>query len=127
MSFIYLILAVAPEYRGFGFGGYLLAKVLIQAVQRGSRFSYLEVRPTNKIALSLYRQMGFRRVGLRRNYYQDNGEDALLFERELGENDLAFFSEFLQSCLIFPPLSFFRGPSKSASFLAGPAHEVRRA
>jgi len=89
-----LNLAVAPEYRGRGYGGYLLAKVLLYAIKRGSKFAYLEVRPSNEIALGLYRQLGFARVGVRRNYYQDNGEDALLFERELAENDLGFFQEF---------------------------------
>ena len=45
-----------------------------------ARFT-LEVRPSNHVAIHLYEREGFRAAGLRRRYYQDNGEDALVMWR----------------------------------------------
>jgi ribosomal-protein-alanine N-acetyltransferase len=71
-------LAVDPEMRGRGIGERLLLAGLEQAWIQGAEMSTLEVRPSNKAALGLYRKHGFELVGRRRAYYQDNNEDALL-------------------------------------------------
>jgi ribosomal-protein-alanine N-acetyltransferase len=47
----------------------------------------LEVRHSNVPAISLYLKSGFRQVGERKGYYRDNGEDAVLMDRYLSEED----------------------------------------
>jgi ribosomal-protein-alanine N-acetyltransferase len=49
-----------------------------QCGEAGARLVTLEVRASNRAAQQLYAKLGFIEVGLRRAYYQDNGEDALL-------------------------------------------------
>jgi ribosomal-protein-alanine N-acetyltransferase len=71
-------LAVHPDYRGKGIAADLLIKVLVEAVNRGARRAMLEVRASNQIAQSLYKDYGFEIVNRRRRYYRDNDEDALL-------------------------------------------------
>lgn len=79
-----LNLAVAPEARGLGLGKHLLSRVLELGLERGARFATLEVRPSNYIAKRLYSSLGFEVVGLRKNYYRDNYENALVLECKLG-------------------------------------------
>ena len=45
---------------------------------------FLEVRPSNDVAIKLYEQYGFKAAGVRRRYYQDNGEDAVIMWRTPG-------------------------------------------
>jgi ribosomal-protein-alanine N-acetyltransferase len=71
-------LAVHPDWRRRGLGSLLLVALLDKAVEMGAVFATLEVRVSNVAAQNLYRTFGFERVGLRRRYYQDNGEDALI-------------------------------------------------
>ena len=71
-------LAVHPEYRGRSIARRLLAKVLLEATRLGATHALLEVRASNQDALHLYRKFGFAVVGVRKGYYQDVGEDALL-------------------------------------------------
>lgn len=73
-----LNLCVDPDYRNQGFGDRLLDEILLRARQSGVREVFLEVRPSNVNALSLYRKKGFRQVASRRAYYQakDGREDA---------------------------------------------------
>jgi [ribosomal protein S18]-alanine N-acetyltransferase len=71
-------IAVHPNWRGRGFGEFMLWKTLdmittIDTVQSSS----LEVRPSNQAALSLYKKYGYRRAGDHKAYYRD-GEDAWL-------------------------------------------------
>lgn len=70
--------AVHPQFRGQGVGRALLKFVLHAAVERGAAAALLEVRKSNLHAQALYRSFGFEVVGIRRHYYQDNGETALL-------------------------------------------------
>ena len=72
-------IAVAPEQRRRGIASALLAELYARAGE-GSRFT-LEVRRSNQGAIDLYERDGFRVAGLRRRYYQDNGEDALIMWR----------------------------------------------
>jgi ribosomal-protein-alanine N-acetyltransferase len=71
-------LAVAPEYQGRGVGSFLLEWLFEAARERQARRITLEVRPSNVAAQELYRAHGFRPIVLRRGYYQDTGEDALV-------------------------------------------------
>jgi ribosomal-protein-alanine N-acetyltransferase len=87
-----LNLAVAPELRGAGVGRKLLCHSLVRGIHRGVRLVSLEVRPSNSSAVALYSKLGFQRIAVRLNYYRDNGEDALILERKLGLNDIAFLN-----------------------------------
>jgi ribosomal-protein-alanine N-acetyltransferase len=71
-------LAVHPHYRRRGIGACLLAGALDLAASLGGAIATLEVRTSNQIAMHLYQQFGFEFVGRRKNYYQDNREDAWL-------------------------------------------------
>ena len=71
--------AVDPDCRRRGIASALLDR-LFAATAPDARFT-LEVRPSNGPAITLYEQIGFRSAGLRRRYYQDNGEDALVMWR----------------------------------------------
>jgi ribosomal-protein-alanine N-acetyltransferase len=81
-----LNLCISPAVQGRGLGGFLLNHVLQHAKAGGARVIYLEVRPSNSAALSLYDRAGFSRIGVRRNYYRAVGgrEDALVLARSLG-------------------------------------------
>jgi len=71
-------LAVKPGYRGQKIGQKLLALTLIECQRRGARQALLEVRQSNHAAQALYRKLGFEAVGLRKDYYKDTHEDAIL-------------------------------------------------
>jgi ribosomal-protein-alanine N-acetyltransferase len=72
--------AVAPDYRRRGLGRRLLAHILQTALEEGMQSATLEVRAGNEAAKSLYAAYGFQQVGLRKQYYSDNREDALLLQ-----------------------------------------------
>lgn len=74
-------LAVRPELRGRGLGRQLLDGVLATAARLGATSVTLEVRRSNTPALRLYERAGFRQVGVRRNYYTQPVEDALVLLR----------------------------------------------
>jgi len=80
-----LNVAVNRDFRGCGVGRLMVERVLRDCREGGADTVYLEVRPSNHAAISLYRQLGFVETGIRRNYYE-NGEDALLMEYSF-END----------------------------------------
>jgi ribosomal-protein-alanine N-acetyltransferase len=71
-------LAVDPAYRGRGLGEWMLVILIETAMLRGALELTLEVRVSNQVAQRLYLKHGFRQVGLRKAYYGDNGEDALI-------------------------------------------------
>ena len=71
--------AVDPVLQGHGIGTAMLEHLLVET-QPADRFT-LEVRQSNAPAIRLYERLGFRAAGLRRRYYQDNGEDALIMWR----------------------------------------------
>lgn len=70
--------AILPEFRGRKLGEALMRQVMEIASERGARTMSLEVRVSNSIAQSLYRKLGFQNGGIRKNYYSDNQEDALV-------------------------------------------------
>lgn len=70
--------AVEPGWRRRGVGGRLMLELMRAARDVGARIVTLEVRLSNQAARALYRQYGFRPVGIRPRYYSDNNEDALI-------------------------------------------------
>ncbi len=77
-------IAVLPEYRGQGLGEKLLKSVMNLAARKGALTVTLEVRVSNIPAKSMYQKLGFRDGGIRKNYYSDNLEDALVMWAKLG-------------------------------------------
>jgi ribosomal-protein-alanine N-acetyltransferase len=75
--------AVAPEWRRQSVGSTLLAELYTRIGDGQARLT-LEVRLSNGAAIALYEREGFRAAGLRKRYYQDNGEDALVMWRTPG-------------------------------------------
>lgn len=71
-------LAVLEEERGQGIGRMLITEALQCLSNLGAAYCTLEVRASNETAKNLYSSMGFIRVGIRKKYYEDNGEDAWL-------------------------------------------------
>jgi [ribosomal protein S18]-alanine N-acetyltransferase len=72
--------AVLPALRGRGIGRSLLLFFLEQGRLRGAWRAVLEVRSGNMAARALYGSCGFAQVGMRKGYYADSGEDALVLE-----------------------------------------------
>lgn len=79
-------IAVHPDYRRRGIGRLLLQSMTDLCLREGARRMTLEVRRSNLAAQDLYRSFGFIFCGTRREYYQDNGEDALIMWRELDDH-----------------------------------------
>lgn len=73
-------LAVLPEYQGRGVARGLLDVTLKHCRRKAVEALFLEVRESNGRALALYERYGFRRIGLRRAYYSDPVEDALIMK-----------------------------------------------
>jgi ribosomal-protein-alanine N-acetyltransferase len=78
-----ITLAVAPEARGKGVAKALAGYCMEYAAKQGARLATLEVRDGNGAGKALYESLGFRPVAIRRKYYQDNQEDAVVMIREL--------------------------------------------
>lgn len=73
-------IAVDAEHQRQGVASALLAELYERVGEETARYT-LEVRRSNRLAIGLYEREGFRAAGLRRRYYQDNGEDALVMWR----------------------------------------------
>lgn len=71
-------IAVREEFRGKGIGELLLIGSVRVAMEHGSTVLTLEARVSNFIAQRLYEKYGFKEVGIRKNYYSDNREDAVI-------------------------------------------------
>ena len=71
-------IAIAEAYRGNGYGRKLTQALLQYLANLGASYATLEVRKSNLRAQNLYVSLGFQPVGLRKRYYEDNREDALL-------------------------------------------------
>ncbi len=69
--------AVLPQYRRYGVGKTLIRHIVQEAQTRGVLTLSLEVRNSNHAALELYTSFGFQKVGVRKQYYENN-EDAIL-------------------------------------------------
>ena len=85
-------MAVKKSRRGEGIGEALMRALMQYAANMGVQYMTLEVRKTNLIAQALYRKLRFIQLGVRKRYYEDNGEDALLYvcqEMPEAEEDFA--------------------------------------
>lgn len=71
-------IAIHPDFRGQGIGSKLIDTLITTAKNRGIQSITLEVRKSNQIAQNLYIKHGFISVGTRKNYYEDNREDAVI-------------------------------------------------
>jgi ribosomal-protein-alanine N-acetyltransferase len=71
-------IAVDPLHRRRRIGERLVVALLDEAMKRGARWVTLEVRKSNLGAQTLYRKYGFRDIGIRKAYYSDNREDAIV-------------------------------------------------
>jgi ribosomal-protein-alanine N-acetyltransferase len=87
--------AVRERYRRMGIGERLVIAALELAMEAGQEVATLEVRASNDAAQLLYAKYGFARLGLRKRYYSDNNEDAVIMTTPdlLGE---AFRSRFAE-------------------------------
>ncbi|MEL7657765.1 MAG: ribosomal protein S18-alanine N-acetyltransferase [Bacillota bacterium] len=74
--------AVHPDFRRRGIGEALVSVLLEHTIKNGIASHTLEVRASNDAAISLYTKFGFQPAGLRKNYYEDNGEDAIIMWRK---------------------------------------------
>ena len=86
-------LAVQARWRRRGIGRRLMDAVCERARARGMVVATLEVRTHNEAAIRLYENLGFRQVAIRKGYYADNGEDALVMLKELGTPSAATHPE----------------------------------
>ncbi len=76
-------IATHPQWRRRGIGELMLIAMIDAAVAIGARWMTLEVRVSNTGAQALYRKFGFDVTGMRRHYYTDNNEDALIMTTPL--------------------------------------------
>ena len=78
-------IAVRDERKRQGIGAMLLEELLAEARERGVTEMFLEVREHNEPAKHLYRSHAFVPVGIRKGYYSDTKEDAIVMKRNLSE------------------------------------------
>lgn len=76
-------LAVAKEYRGRGLGRIMMLEQEKLARSKRANRILLEVRPSNAPALDMYKKLGYIPISVRREYYEDNREDALVMIKHL--------------------------------------------
>ena len=79
--------AVDPPHRGRGIATMLLERLFELTVDDARRGYTLEVRVSNTTAIALYERLGFESRGLRRGYYTDNREDALIMWKDAGDGE----------------------------------------
>lgn len=83
-----LNIAVRPDARGGGVGSALLRECIHRSARAGADRIHLEVRAGNGPAIRMYEREGFSFQGVRRGYYADTGEDAVLLSREIRRSDV---------------------------------------
>lgn len=78
-------IALHPDYRGKGIGEFVLRKVLELIKRAGAKSVSLEVRPSNIPARKLYRKLGFQLRAIRKDYYINPKEDALILVKKFNK------------------------------------------
>jgi [ribosomal protein S18]-alanine N-acetyltransferase len=81
-------IAIIEAYRGRKLGDRLMMELMSLAMVRGMKRITLEVRVSNTVAQRLYEKYGFYPEGVRRGYYSDNGEDAIIMWADLPSPDI---------------------------------------
>ncbi|MHB1652825.1 MAG: ribosomal protein S18-alanine N-acetyltransferase [Desulfitobacteriaceae bacterium] len=76
-------IAIAPHKRGLHWGEFLIRSVMRKMAEAGMERMTLEVRTSNDAARRLYERLGFKSAGVRKGYYIDTKEDALIMWVEL--------------------------------------------
>jgi len=76
-------LAIEPRFRQKGLGFKMMEYCLKFAYNKGARLATLEVRESNEAAQKLYEKMNFRTVAIRKKYYSDNQENAVVMLKDL--------------------------------------------
>lgn len=71
-------IAVLKDERGQGIGRALTSGLMQYLSNLGAAYATLEVRKSNEVAQNLYKSLGFIKLGVRKRYYEDNDEDALI-------------------------------------------------
>ena len=71
-------IAVHPDYRGLGLGDRIMESMISQCKSQRVSAMTLEVRESNLPAQNLYKKYGFNEEGIRKSYYEDNQEDAII-------------------------------------------------
>ncbi len=79
-----LNIAIHPDFRRIGLGETLIRDCIAYSKEHDFKYIILEVRPSNAGALKLYAKLGFRKLRVRRKYYSDTGEDAIVMIYEVG-------------------------------------------
>ena len=74
--------AVHPDYRKQGIAGELIVRLVESLKLRNSHSLTLEVRASNEPAKNLYKMLDFEEIGIRKNYYRNPKEDALILRKE---------------------------------------------
>lgn len=75
--------AIHPDFRRLGIGETVMREVLVHFRKAGMKHMILEVRPSNLAASSLYENLGFSVLGIRKNYYRNPPEDAIIMGKKL--------------------------------------------
>jgi ribosomal-protein-alanine N-acetyltransferase len=75
--------SVLKSERKHGIGNALVVKAVEEALKLGVKKIFLEVRKSNEAAVSLYKKNGFEQVGIRKDYYHNPTEDALLMLKNI--------------------------------------------
>jgi ribosomal-protein-alanine N-acetyltransferase len=78
-----LTIAVDEKFRRKGYAKKLIEEMLRRAHEKKARSIFLEVRVSNSGAQALYKSFGFLPAGIRKGYYKDNGEDAIVMKKVL--------------------------------------------
>ncbi|HDI78686.1 MAG TPA: ribosomal-protein-alanine N-acetyltransferase [Desulfobacteraceae bacterium] len=76
-------IAVTPKLRRRGIGTEIMKRLMDYSQEHEIRSIWLEVRPSNVAARTLYKGLGFKSCGIRPRYYQDSGEDAIIMKLSL--------------------------------------------
>ncbi|UCE43138.1 MAG: ribosomal protein S18-alanine N-acetyltransferase [Candidatus Aminicenantes bacterium] len=78
-------IAISPDYRQLGVGEGVLRNILLEMRHKRAEFVFLEVRPSNLAARRLYEKLGFTILGLRKGYYRNPSEDAIVMGKSLSQ------------------------------------------
>ncbi|WP_371836651.1 ribosomal protein S18-alanine N-acetyltransferase [Alkalicoccobacillus plakortidis] len=82
-------IAILKKHRGHSYGEYLLRSIMEWLKIVDAQTLSLEVRASNEIAQGLYHKLGFSQVGIRKNYYADNQEDAWVMWVRLNDDHIS--------------------------------------
>lgn len=101
-------IAVHPQFKGRKIGEQLLLELFSRGIEKGTKWATLEVRESNRAAQALYKKYGFSQVGLRKNYYLEEKENAVVMwagnlRGELFKAKLARLKNSLEEALTGAP------------------------